>query len=104
MPRIVRCEAAKRDITSHFAYLGERAGLRVAKRFTAAVRATLFELSKMPEMGAPGRIQKGRFAGVRIWPVPGFRNYLIIYRPLADGLIVERVIHAAQDYQRILEK
>jgi plasmid stabilization system protein ParE len=33
--------------------------------------------------------------------VRGFERYLILYRPLPDGVQIERVIHASQDYQRI---
>jgi len=47
-------------------------------------------------------VRQGRFADVRLWRVRGFENYLIFYRPLADGVQIERVIHAAQDYQQIL--
>jgi plasmid stabilization system protein ParE len=42
------------------------------------------------------------FAGVRMWRVRGFENFLIFYTPRKDGVAVERVIHAAQDYQRVL--
>jgi plasmid stabilization system protein ParE len=102
MARILRREAAKRDLTRHFAYLGENASLDVADRFLGAVRESLRELSMMPGIGIPGRVQQGKFSGVRLWPVRDFERYLIIYRPLPDGVIVERVIHAAQDYQRVL--
>ena len=47
-------------------------------------------------------MRQGRFAGVRLWRVRGFESYLIFYRPLPDGVQIERVIHASQDYQRIV--
>jgi plasmid stabilization system protein ParE len=56
----------------------------------------------MPVMGSPGKVAQGKFAGVRLWPVRDFPKYLIAYRPLKDGVQIERVIHAAQDYQRVL--
>jgi len=59
----------KRDLIQHFVYWGEHAGIAVAERFVTAVHRAYVELSKMPELGAPGKIQKGRFTGVRIWPV-----------------------------------
>ncbi|HEX4594220.1 MAG TPA: hypothetical protein VH157_08085 [Bryobacteraceae bacterium] len=40
---------------------------------------------------------------IRLWRVTGFENYLILYRPRPDGIAVERVIHAKQDYQRFLK-
>jgi toxin ParE1/3/4 len=56
----------------------------------------------MPGLGVPGKIREGKFSAVRLWPVRIFGRYLIVYRPLPDGITVERVIHAAQDYQRVL--
>ena len=34
----------------------------------------------------------------------GFEKYLILYQPAEDAIVVERVIHAAEDYQRILQR
>jgi toxin ParE1/3/4 len=40
--------------------------------------------------------------GVRFWPVTRFHNYLIIYRPLLDGVEIVRVLHGARDLRRAL--
>jgi plasmid stabilization system protein ParE len=37
-----------------------------------------------------------------MWRVRGFEAYLIFYYPQQDGIAVERVIHASQDYRRVL--
>ena len=37
-----------------------------------------------------------------MWRVQGFEGYLIFYRPRPSGITVERVIHASQDFQRML--
>jgi plasmid stabilization system protein ParE len=39
---------------------------------------------------------------LRMWRVRHFEKYLIFYQPIPDGVQIERVIHAAQDYTRIL--
>ena len=39
-----------------------------------------------------------------MWHVRQFEKYLIFYHPLADGVQIERVIHAAQDHTRILTR
>jgi len=101
MPRIIRRAAALRDLTHHFAYLAEQAGPATADRFLQAAERTFADLAAMPSLGTPDKVRQGRFAGVRLWRVRGFGNYLIFYLPLADGVQIERVIHAAQDYQRI---
>lgn len=102
MPRIRRREAAKRDLIAHFAYIGAHSTIEDADRFLESIRDSFAELAKMPRMGFPAKIQHGRFAGLRIWPVRDFPRHLIIYRPISDGIVVERVIHSAQDYQRVL--
>ena len=40
---------------------------------------------------------------LRTWLSPAFRNYLIFYRELPDGVEIVRVLHGARDIQRILE-
>ncbi|HXB70923.1 MAG TPA: type II toxin-antitoxin system RelE/ParE family toxin [Candidatus Acidoferrales bacterium] len=92
MARLLRREAAKRDLIAHFVYLGE----------TLAAEQAAKSLAQMPEIGIPGKVRRGKYAGVRIWPVPGFDKYLIVYRPIKEGVQVERVVHAAQDYRRVL--
>jgi plasmid stabilization system protein ParE len=56
----------------------------------------------MPGMGVPGKIGEGKPIGVRLWRVRQFRAYLIAYRPDREGIAIERLIHAKQDYQRVL--
>jgi plasmid stabilization system protein ParE len=48
-------------------------------------------------------MHEGKFAGLRMWRVTGFENFLIFYHPLKDGVAIERVFHAKQDYQRVLK-
>jgi plasmid stabilization system protein ParE len=97
-PRAIQRPAARRDFISHYVYLAEHASLEVAKRFRAAVERTYSELSRMPEMGSPRQLREGRHAGIRLWPVRGFRNYWIAYYPHRDGVAIERLFHAKQDY------
>jgi len=104
MARVIRRESAKRDLTIHFAYIGEHASIELAERFLRAAEKSFKSLSQMPDMGALSRLQHGKSVGVRILPIQGFERYLIIYRPLGDGVQIERVIHAAQDYHRVLAR
>ena len=104
MAHITQRPAARRDLIHHIVYLAEHASLETAQRFRQAAQQTYEELADMPQIGTAGKIRQGRFADVRLWRVREFENYLIFYRPLADGVQIERVIHAAQYYQRILER
>src|SRR5258708_2193811 len=101
MARVVQRTAARRDFVIHYAYLAEEAGIDVARRFRLAVERTYAELAEMPRMGTPGKVLKGKHAGIRIWPVHDFREYLVAYRQRRGGVAIERLIHAKQDYLRV---
>ena len=102
MPRVVQRPAARQDFIIHFAYLAEKASLETARRFRKAVDRTYAELAGMPQMGVPGKVGEGKHSGVRLWRVRGFREYLIAYQPPRDGVAIERLTHAKQDYHRVL--
>jgi toxin ParE1/3/4 len=83
-------------------YIGEHANPDVADNFLTSAERSFRDLAAMPEMGSPARVRRGKFKGVRLWPIARFEKYLIVYRPVTDGVQIERVIHSAQDYHRIL--
>jgi len=103
MARAVQRTSARRDFIIHYSYIAERAGVGTAHRFRLAVEATYAELAAMPEMGWPGKVRRGKHEGLRIWRVRGFEEYLIAYRPRRGGVAIERLVHAKQDYQRVLK-
>lgn len=37
-----------------------------------------------------------------MWPVKEFREFLLFYEPTNDGIRLIRVIHAKEDYWRVL--
>jgi toxin ParE1/3/4 len=92
---------ARREINDILVYYIETAGIGVARRFRKAATETFRELAEFPQMGAPRKVRKPEFQGVRMWRVRGFESYLIFYMPRGDGIAVERVIHASRDYRRV---
>ena len=98
----VQRAAARRDFIIHYVYLAENAGIQTAQRFRSAVERTYRELAGVPGVGAPNKVRSGKYAGIRLWRVRGFDEYLIAYRLRPHGIAVERLIHAKQDYQRVL--
>jgi toxin ParE1/3/4 len=89
MARIVRTSTAKLDI---FAIFGQIA----ADNFTAAEKwideldKTLSSLSQSPHIGeAVDHLQ----TGLRRY---SFRNYLLFYRPIENGIELRRVLHGAR--------
>ena len=103
MARAVIRPKARRDVTGILAQYFETAGDEIAKRFRAAAVDTFRELAESPFMVVVRKVRRPEFHGVRMWRVRGFESYLIFYKPRKDGVVIERVIHASRDYQRVLE-
>ncbi len=95
---------ADQDIRERFEYLMREAGQAIAIRFQAAVIRETDRLLGTPGKGSPRRFRRSRLVGLRQWPVAGFDNVLIFYRPTTYGIEVVRVLHGAQDVQRILRR
>lgn len=93
---------ARREITLIISYLIENATPDVALRFRSAAQATFERLAEFPHSGAVKKLRGLKYAGVRMALVDGFPNYLIFYFPRQNGVAIERVIHAKQDYLRML--
>jgi toxin ParE1/3/4 len=87
------------EISDHIAQSSRRS----AFRFLNAFDETLASLAPMPTMGSPHESDHPRLQGVRVWPVRGFRNYLIYYREIPDGIEVLRVLYGGRDIDPALE-
>jgi toxin ParE1/3/4 len=94
--------AADRDVDNHFRYIA-RHNCEAAVRFLQAADASYERLAAMPELGERQEFRNERLAGLRVWQIRGFENYLIFYRPVESGIEVVRVLHAARDIAAILE-
>ena len=103
MSRYVIRPKASRELEKILVYFIENASVEVARRFRQAATETFQELARFPHIGAPRKVRKAEFTGVRMWKVKSFDSYLIFYFPRKDGVSIERVIHAKQDYQRVLK-
>jgi toxin ParE1/3/4 len=96
MPRIVPSREVEVDILGIFVHIG-RHSEKAANRFLQALDKALKNLAAMAYLGGQCESDHPSLAGVRAWPIPKFRKYMILYRPLADGIEVLRVIHGARD-------
>lgn len=54
-------------------------------------------------MGVRYETENPRLMRMRRWPVTGFENYLVYYRPLRDGIEIVRILHGARDIARLLK-
>ena len=101
-PQIVIRNAARRDLVDYYEYLVELSDRSTAVRFRSAVDDVLQKLAAMPQLGVARQFRNAELEGTRMWLVPGFREIMIFYRPMDNGIEVLRVVHAKQDYWRIL--
>jgi plasmid stabilization system protein ParE len=100
MPRLIVHDRAKADLDEIADYIALDS-IDAALRFYAAAQSAFNCLADFPGAGAPHPTGNPLFDTLRIWPITGFRNYLVCYLPLADGAEVLRVIHAARDVNRV---
>ena len=66
-----------------------------------AIEDAAEKLAQFPGMGAHRELVNPKFAGLRIWPIKGFENYLIFYKPAEYGVDILRIIHGARDIDSI---
>ena len=102
IPRIIRRAQAKKDVAQIGCFLADDS-IAAAERFLEAVEASFIALVRMPYMGASRSFRNPRFAGVRMWRVKEFENYLIFYRPLNGGIEVLRVLHGAREIEALFQ-
>jgi toxin ParE1/3/4 len=103
MPRILKREAARRDLVEIWVWYAENAGIDTADRFLASAQATLSLLASRPQGGAPARFAEPGLQGLRWFPVrPDFEKILIFYFPLRGGIDLVRVLHASRDLERLI--
>ena len=76
----------------------------VADRFLGAVRTTFALLAAHPHAGGLKQFRDRRLADVRIWPITGFDNYVVLYRPEATGIRVLAVFYGARNLRKNLRE
>src|SRR5262245_24511888 len=103
MARIVERPRARQELEDIAVFIGtDRPS--AARRFLAAARKLYEMLAGLPEMGARWEPEDPRFEGLRHFPVPRFPNYIVFYRPVADGVEILHVLHGARDLGPLLER
>jgi toxin ParE1/3/4 len=56
-----------------------------------------------PGIGRERRFREPSLQGIRAWVLVGFENYLLFYRPLANGIEIVRLLHGARDLEGLFE-
>ena len=99
--RILRRVAAKRDLIQHFAFIGERDPAAAVEFRESAERAFRL-LAEMPEIGALKRFRNSKLESLRMWAIKGFPDRLVFYKVHERAIEVIRVLHAREDFRRVL--
>jgi toxin ParE1/3/4 len=96
MPRIALTPRAQQDLEDLFDYMDARQAHGsdlFAEKFDEACRLFLAH----PSMGATAEELAPSLRQFRVW------NYVVFYRPSADGLEIVRIIHGARDIPSLFE-
>ena len=102
MSKVIRRPSANRDLLLTFRHYARTANLRTADRFFVEVEATLDRLARMPGLGTRYAPDDPLYADLRYFPISGFRQFVVFYREIPDGIEVVRVLHGARDISGIL--
>ena len=101
--RLVVRPKARRDIAEIADYIAAE-NLGAADRFIDEMSEAFSKLALMPHMGSARRFRRQSLRGLRLWRVPHFEKYLIIYQPEESAVEVIRVLHGARNIERLLER
>ena len=105
MGRVLKREAAKRDLIAQWVWYAENASIEIADRFLAAVEDTLAILSTQPESGALASFQKIELRNIRRSLVSDrFESILLFYLPLEDGIDLVRVVHGRRNLELLAQE
>ncbi len=100
---IYRRAAARRDLIEAYRFYARKAGSGAAGRFLAEAESTFARLASVPGMGSRFDPSSPAFGELRFLPLPSrFKQYLVFYRVVADGIEIARVLHGARDIAEIL--
>ena len=89
---------AIRDLSDIAVYLASESGSdELAFSFLVAAEASFERLGTMPALGVTREYRDPVLAGIRMWRIAGFDNYLIFYRSAEGSIEIIRVLHARRD-------
>jgi len=105
MSRFVIRPRAARDLDGIEEYVSDpaRGGPKRARELIDAFTAAFRLLAKMPHMGRSGDSPSPHLQSVRAWVPTGYRNYLVLYRPMKGGIEGLHVFHTAEDIPSMLK-
>jgi len=102
MPKVFEKPSAARGVDDIVDFLFHRSPT-IAQRFFASVWETYEWLSRVPEGGSKvEELLHTTYRGMRFSRVKRFKNYLIFYLPIPDGIIIYHVLDGRRDYLKTI--
>ena len=98
MAKILLSEYVEPELTAIWEFIAFD-NLDAADRFLDAAQSTFQQLAEMPGMGRTRPFPQSVLKNLRSFRIRDFDNYLIFYRPIADGIEVFHVLHGARDLE-----
>ena len=95
MKFIVRRQAE--DDIDEIAALIAKDNLTAALRFCDRAQETFDRIAAWPMVGTARKVKHLELQGTRSYPIRGFRNYLVFYRPSQAEVEILHVIHGSRD-------
>ena len=100
--RFLKKPQVERDLIDHYAFIA-RDKVEPAERFLRVAEECFERLAADPMLGHSWRSPLPVLSDVCVYPMPTpFRNYLIFYRPIDNGVEFLTVLHGARDLQTVL--
>jgi len=99
--RVIKSAESRSDVIAAARYIAD-SNKSAALRFASAVEESLQRLLQVPQLGEKLASQNSALRDLRVWPVQKFRNFLVFYAEMPDGIRVIRILHGARDWQAIL--
>jgi len=103
MPDVKKSSAAENDLLEIYLYLGrEKRSPSAAEKLLSAIEDKCLAYASQPLMGS-SRSDLGE--GIRVFSCgtkSNPREWVVIYRPIADGIEIVRVFRGKQDYPNLL--
>ena len=94
---------ADQDLDEQAVYLSTVGSPEVGHRFLLAAHETFTALSNQPGMGWSAHLRFRELTSLRLFTITGFDKMLVLYRPIANGIEVLRVIHGSRNLLLLLK-
>lgn len=98
MAQILFTPLATEDLREIWVYLAEKANNQTANKFLSEVRKKCEIVAEFPEIG---RVRHEFLVNLRSFP---FKNYILFYMPLDDGIEVLRIVHSSRDIKQVFDE